>query len=73
MEFAICFRMVVFPALGGETINPRLAAPDGRDEIDQACRQRIMINFQVEAFIGKDRGEILKDRAGGWPLPGQCH
>ena len=37
IEWAICFRIVVLPAFGGDTIMPALALADRRDQVDDPC------------------------------------
>ena len=65
MELAICLRMVVLPAFGGETIRPRWPRPIGAIKVDQTRGQGIVVDFKVKAFIGKDGGEVLKSGTAG--------
>ena len=58
----MCFRMVVLPALGGETISPRCPRPIGATRLIRRGRKRVVIDLEVEAFVRKDRREILEDR-----------
>ena len=61
IEWAICLRIVVLPAFGGETIMPALALADRREQVDDPRGQfRRPGRLQPELLVGEERGQVLE-------------
>ena len=62
IEWAICFMIVVLPALGGDTIRPRWPLPIG--EIRSMIRAVMLVGSSAssrrELLVGEQRREVLE-------------
>ena len=66
IDWAICFMIVVLPALGGDTIRPRWPLPIGaiRSMIRAVMSYGSSSTLEAEPLVGEQRGEVL-ERGGG--------
>ena len=67
IELASFFRMVVLPALGGETIRPRWPLPIGHSRSMMRAAVSCSCGLEAQALLGEQRRELLEQRplAGG--------
>ena len=64
---AICFMIVVLPALGGDTIMPRWPMPIGemRSMIARRHVGRVVGDLHAQLLIGEQRGQVFEARTTG--------